>query len=405
MTDRRKWIGGIALPVVLAALLLRPYGSGTRDGSGAGAEEGVPSRAVGESIFDSSAHADLSELLDIVGGLFLPDRGLALVERGAIHMVDLSSGEARVIGRRGEGPREFGHIWTANHTPRGILVWDTLRRRAVFIAHDGEFLSSRGYRQAPFQDIFTSRPVGVGTDGRIVFRDGPGSFEEFGRGRLSDPAWYVAVQGDGELQRIAEAKGEEMYYGQHRSDAVTMGHRTFEAATGEHLIIADTDRGAIAVLDWGGNEVAEIPMPAGVRLSAAQVQAGRQLRVAQEQEFMAFFRRAAERGQLPARAGRVDDAEVAEAYSDWPTNEIAPPIDTLLTDFDARLWVRDYRLPDQDSVTWRVWDIDPPQLLFTVRMDGEDRLLDAADDLLLLRRVDALDVPRAEVRRLTAVPE
>jgi len=390
---------------VLAVLLLRPDGPVTRDGAGVVAEDDVPTRMVGESIFDSSAHPDLSELLSIVGGLFLPDNGLALVERGEIHMVDLSSGEARVIGRRGEGPREFGQIWTANHTPQGILVWDTLRRRVVFIAHDGEFLSSRGYRQAPFQDIFTSRPVGIGTDGRIVFRDGPGSFGEFGRGRLSDPAWYVAVQGDGELQRIAEAKGEEMYYGQHRSDAVTMGHRTFEAATEEHLIIADTDRGAIAVLDWGGNEVAEIPMHAGVRLSATQVQAGRQLRVAQEQEFMAFFRRAAESGQLPAGAGRVDDAEVAEAYSDWPTNEIAPPIDTLLTDFDARLWVRDYRLPDQDSVTWRVWDIDPPQLLFTVRMDGEDRLLDAADDLLLLRRVDALDVPRAEVRRLTAVPE
>ncbi|MCY3678177.1 MAG: hypothetical protein F4Z31_18525 [Gemmatimonadetes bacterium] len=409
MTDRRKWIVGIAvlvvLAVVLAALLLRPDGSGTRDGSGAVAEDGVPTRAVGESIFDSSTNPDLSELLGIVGGLFLPDSGLALVERGEIHMVDLASGETRVIGRRGEGPREFGRIWTANHTPRGILVWDTLHRRAVFVAHDGEFLSSQGYRQVSFRNIFISRPVGVGTDGRIVFRDGPDSFGGFGRGRLWDPAWYVVVQGDGEILRIAEARGEEMYYGEHRSDAVTMGHRTFDAATEDHLIIADTDRAAIAVLDWSGSEVAVIPMPPSAQLSAAQVQAGRELRIEQEQEFMAFFRRAAESGQLPARAGRVGDAEVAEAYSDWPINEIAPPIDTLLTDFDARLWVRDYRLPDQDSVTWRVWDIDRPQPLFTVRMDGDDRLLDATGDLLLLRRVDALDVPRAEVRRLTGAPE
>ena len=261
MTDRRKWIVGIAALVVLAVLLLRPDGPGTRDGSGAVAEDGVPARTVGESIFDSSAHPDLSELLGIVGGLFLPDSGLALVERGEIHMVDLATGEARVIGRRGEGPREFGHIWTANHAPQGILVWDTLRRRAVFIGHDGEFLSSRGYRRVPFQDVFTSRPVGVGPDGRIVFRDGPDSFGGFGRGRLWDPAWYVVVQGDGEILRIAEARGEEMYYGEHRSDAVTMGHRTFDAATEDHLIIADTDRGAIAVLDWSGSQVAEIPMP------------------------------------------------------------------------------------------------------------------------------------------------
>lgn len=402
MSDREKGIVGIAVLLVLAILFLRSGDTVTRDGSGAFADAGVPIRTVGESIFDSSAHADLSELLGIVGGLFQADNGLALVERSQIHMVDLSTGEARVIGRRGEGPREFGHIWTANHTPKGILVWDTLRRRAVLIAHDGEFLSSQGYRQVAFEDVFTSRPVGIGTDGRIVFRDGPGSFGEFGRGRLWDPAWYVAVQDDGELQRIAEAKGEEMYYGQRRSNAVTMGHRTFDAATKERLIIADTDRGAIAVLDWSGSEVAEIPMPASTPLSTAQVQAARQLRVAQQQEFMAFFRRAAERGELPAGAG-MDDAEVAEAYSDWPTNDIAPPIDTLLTDFDERLWVRYYRLPDQDSVTWRVWDIDPPQSLFTVRMEGDDRLLDARDDLVLLRRMSALDVPRAEVRRLTAV--
>lgn len=113
---------------------------------------------------------------------------------------------------------------------------------------------------------------------------------------------------------------------------------------------------------------------------------------------MAWVRRAVASGQLPEMAGGRDDASVAEAYADWPINDVAPAIDTLLTDFDERLWVRDYRLSDRDSVTWRVWDIDPPRPLFTVRMDGDDRLLDAHGDLLLLRRVNALDVPRAEVR-------
>lgn len=45
------------------------------------------------------------------------------------------------------------------------------------------------------------------------------------------------------------------------------------------------------------------------------------------------------------------------------------------------------------------------QPLFTARMDGDYRVLDARGDLLLRRRVNALDVPRAEVRRLTGVPE
>ena len=158
------------------------------------------------------------------------------------------------------------------------------------------------------------------------------------------------------------------------------------------------------MLDWIGSEVAQIPMAAGLRLSEAQVQAGRERRVSQVQRFMQRVRRAVASGQLPEMAEGLDDAEVAKAYADWPINEVAPAIDTLLTDFDARLWMRDYRLPDQDSVTWRVWDIDPPRRLFTVRMDGDDRLLDAHGDLLLLRRVSALDVPRAEVRRLAGVP-
>ena len=83
--------------------------------------------------------------------------------------------------------------------------------------------------------------------------------------------------------------------------------------------------------------------------------------------------------------------------NDWPINEVAPGIDALLTDFDERLWVRDYQLPDQDSVTWRVWDIDRQELLFTTRMDGEDTLLDARDDIAILRRLDEFDVPRAVI--------
>jgi len=83
---------------------------------------------------------------------------------------------------------------------------------------------------------------------------------------------------------------------------------------------------------------------------------------------------------------------------------VAPAIDALLTDFDERLWVRDYRLPDQDSVTWRVWDIGRGQLLLTARIGGEDELLDARDDVVLLRRLDEFDVPRAVVMQLRAPP-
>ena len=364
------------------------------------AEDRVPLRSLGQSAFDSSEHPDLAELPSVVAGFFLPDTGLALVGRGEIHMVDLSSGRTRVVGREGEGPREFGYIARANRTPRGILIWDVLRRRVALIAHDGEFLRSQGYGQASFQDFMNAYPVAVHPDGRIVFRDGIyrriGEYE----GRIWNPARYVTVQDDGELQIVAEAKGDEKHYGPKRSGSVVFGHRTFEAATEDRLVIADTDRGAIAVVDWSGTEVAEIPIPAGVRLSAAQVRAGRQLLVSR---FMELAKRSAEVSGRPPPANWDD---LSPSWSmDWPINEVAPPIDTVLTDFDARLWVRDYRLPGEDSVTWRVWDTDQAQLLFTARMDGDDTLLDARGDLVLLRRLDAFDVPRAVVIQLAPVPD
>ena len=369
------------------------------------AEDRVPIRSLNEAAFDTSEHPGLFELRDVVAGFFLPDSSLALVDRSEIHMVDLSSARTRVVGRKGEGPKEFGHIARAIRTPQGILVWDILRRRVAFIAHDGAFIHSQGYVDASFQDFFNAYPVGVHSDGRIVFRDGISSFGRFGEGRTSDPATYVAVRDDGDLQIVTQAKGNEMYYGPKRSGSVVFGHRTFEAATEDRLIIADTDRGVIAVADWSGKEVAEIPMPAAVRLSAAQVQAGRQSLASRIERFVEGIReRAAAAGQKP---GRNLDGFDGEPYlkNDWPANEVAPAIDTVLTDFDARLWARDYRLPGQDSVTWRVWDIDQAQLLFTARMDGEDILLDARGDLVLLRRVDEFDVPRAVVSQLAAVPD
>ena len=366
------------------------------------AEDPSPLRPSNESTFDSSEHADLSELLNIVAGFFLPDTGLALVERGEIHLVDLSSGGTRVVGRKGEGPREFGHIGRATRTPQGILVWDVSRRRVALIAHDGEFLRSEGYAHAPLQDFMSAYPVAVHPDGRIIFRDGIYRRTRDYDGRTWNPATYVAVQDGDELPIVAQAKGDEAYYGARRSGSVVFGHRTFEAASEDRLIIAETDRGSIAVLDWSGREVAKIPMPAGVRLSAAQ-EMGRQVLVSTWERFEELLKRAAASGEVPYTPGDQVGASHPD-FKDWPINEVAPPVDTLLTDFDGRLWARDYRLPDQDSVTWRVWDIDRAQLLFTARMDGEDVLLDARGDLVLLRRVDEFDVPRAVISQLRAAP-
>lgn len=354
------------------------------------------------SVFDSSENPNLSEVGVIVAGLFLPDSGIALVDRNEVHLIDVGSGEARVVGRKGEGPREFGHIEFAKRTPRGILIWDFLRRRAVVMTDDGELVRSAGFGHVPLKDFFNAYPVGVDTDGRFVFRDG--DYRELGKqeGRVWNPATYVVVRDDGALEVVAAASGDEMYHSPSRSDAVVYGNRTFEAATADHLIVADTRRGGIAVLDWSGGEVVDVPMPAGLPLNADQVQAGREARIAELERIVEGMKsRAAASGQELDVS--LDQFHESPELRDWPANEVAPPIDEVLTDSDARLWVRDYRLPGQDSVTWRVWDIGEAELLFRVRMAGEDKLLDARGDLVLLRRTDQFDVPRAVISPLAPV--
>lgn len=398
---------GSFLPVPIALTALIPLGGcGDGEDGGAPAEPLAAMRPTGQSAFDSSQQPGLAELSAVVAGFFLPDSGLVLVERSEIHLIDLSidpsAGTTRVVGREGEGPREFRYIGRAKRVPGGILVSDVPRRRVSVISHDGEFLRSQSVLDAEFGDFFGAYPVGIHPDGRIVFRDG---IAEMGRdydGQTWNPATYVTVRDDGELDIVAEATGDEVYFGSRRSGGVVFGHQTHEAATGDHLIVAATDRGAVAVLDWSGQEIRQIPMPAGARVPDVRA-VGRQVLLARWQEFAERLNRLAASGQIPFEPVEFDQSGASEPdLKDWPINEVAPAIDALLTDFDERLWVRDYRLPDQDSVTWRVWNIDRQALLFTARMDGEDTLLDARGDLVLLRRLDEFDVPRAVITGLRA---
>lgn len=105
----------------------------------------------GESTFDSSDHPDLADALSfITAGFFLPGDGLALVERTEVHFVDMASAETTVFGREGGGPREFRRISRALRGPESIALWDILRRRVVWLDHDGDFLRDLSYQGAPF---------------------------------------------------------------------------------------------------------------------------------------------------------------------------------------------------------------------------------------------------------------
>ena len=361
----------------------------------------------GPSTFDSSELPQLTHALSvIVGGFFLPDSGMVLVERTEVYFVDMASGEAKVFGREGGGPLEFRRIHRALRSPQGIALQDNYRLRVVFLDNGGEFVGDTRYNTVPFKgSLMGAPPVAVHPDGRIVFGDREG--KDFGsyRGRTWDAIEYLAVDSAGEVEVVAQAKGAEHYYEPKRSGSVFFGHSTLMAASSDRVAIAETDQEAIRVSGWDGGEVGRIPMPPAVRPSRDQVRAAREYEAEWPLRVAGIMSRTSAEVPAQLREHFADPRNLRLNYENWPVNDPAPPIDQLFVDFDERLWVRDYHFTDQDSVTWRVWDMERFTPLFQEKLATDDELLDARGNVVLLRREDELDVPRAVVSRLEpAVP-
>ena len=357
----------------------------------------------GPSTFDSSELPQLTHALSvIVGGFFLPDSGVVLVERTEVHFVDMASGETSVFGREGGGPLEFRRIARALRSPQGIALHDNYRLRVVFLDSGGEYVGNMRYNAVPFKgSVMGVPPVAVHADGRIVFGDTESRDLGSYRGRTWDAIEYLAVDSSGLVEVVAQAKGSEYYYEPKRNGSVIFGHSTLMAASSDRVAIAETDQEAIQVFGWDGGEVGRIPMPPAVRPTRDQVRAVREYRA--DAPLRTARRLSTTSAEVPAQLREyfADPRNLRLNMDDWPVNELAPPIDRLFVDFDERLWVRDYHFADQDSVTWRVWDMQRFTPLFRVKLVVEE-LLDARGDVVLLRREDELDVPRAVVSRLVA---
>ncbi len=396
---RKKPIAGLLCLVMLSAGC-----GGMGDASNQVREGQEANRPLhpGPSTFDSSELPQLTHALSvIVGGFFLPDSGMVLVERTEVYFVDMASGEAKVFGREGGGPLEFRRIHRALRSPEGIALQDNYRLRVVFLDNRGEFVGDTRYNTVPFKgSLMGAPPVAVHPDGRIVFGDREG--KNFGsyRGRTWDPIEYLAVDSAGEVEVVAQGKGSEYYYEARSSGSVFFGHSTLLAASPDRVAIAETDQESIGVFGWGGGEVGRIPMPPAVRPSRDQVRAVREYRAGAPSRSLERLSRAPNEVPAVVLEGLADLATLRPDLDHWPVNDLAPPIDELFVDFDERLWVRDYHFTDQDSVTWRVWDMERFTPLFQVKLAADEELLDARGDVVLLRREDELDVPRAVISRL-----
>lgn len=350
-----------------------------------------------EPLFDTSREFQPDDLGLVAAnaGFFLSTDRFVVVDRTELLFVDPSSRSVRVVGGEGSGPGEFNFITGAMRAREGVAVWDLLSQRISFFSSDGELLRSSPYDPLAFRHLM-AEPVAVHPSGDILFRDGNGLVTG-ARGRAWDPARYITMGRDGQLQTVATAKGDELFYGSGvgsgggMSDRVVFGHRTLEGIVGDLLVVAESDASTINVMDWSGSVHSRIPMPAGVRVSPQQ------MRMAQASHASKWDRRIALANQFRQMGGSYS---VGQPDRDIPANEITPGIDRLFVDSDDRLWFREYRLPDRDSAVWQVWDLQLSEQLFSLQVAAEDRLLDARGDRVLLRAEDAFGIPRVAVKQI-----
>ena len=118
-----------------------------------------------------------------------------------LRLFDSSGALVRRVGRRGEGPGDFGELAALLGGPPGIHTWDWRLHRVTSFAEDGTFLRDRKIAYRPAPDSSPGRavpfPLHVLADGRIVARGGRMRFNTpTGNYRDSLDVWIVDSTGD-----------------------------------------------------------------------------------------------------------------------------------------------------------------------------------------------------------------
>jgi len=356
----------------------------------------------------------VSAIGEIGGAFYLGVERFVFVDVMAQQLVfvDFVSGAVESAGGEGDGPQEFRSAELLSRTERGgVVVWDAERRRtSVVDVVDGSWLVSddprrRRFNQPSMADLGT-RPVARYWNGTSVIQTNaapsgnpfdqgarnPGSFRD------TLQFWLVVPEEDPRL--MFEAMSSERYSsvlpnGNRSTLDLIFGHLLLQAQVGQHLAVAQTDLGSVRVFDHSGNVRSDVPLPPRVSVSAAQIQAERNHRLAAiEAEAIRM---------TDGSTGRFDFGRLWRARADHiqmvPGNEAAPPIDRLKGDLDGRLWMRLVR-PGDEREHWQVWELAGPELAFTLTLSEGEALLDATGDRVLVTTTGEFDEAHLLVKEM-----
>ena len=389
-------ISNAARVVLIVSLLALKGPVGALGAAGVTAQEAPDLYTAETPLFHSSTFSD--ERVSQIGRLstarlLSPDRFVFLdLSLNWLVFVDASDGGVVTAGREGEGPHEFKlPILVGRSRDGGVVVWDGVHRRFALVNADGTFAEPPVYERSAFA-LVTTRVVARYADGTVVIADDgfpiglPG--EQPPPGPFRNTVRYQTLAPNEPARSIARFLDTEMYYEKQgsrgRTRSIIFSHRLHDAQVGQHLAVAQTDLGKVHVLDLSGATVAEIPLPPGIVMSDDRIM---DVRKGIEARATAGARRRGQSGVPELLSGSAEPF----VFRNLPANNAAPAINHMLGDLDGRLWLRLFR-PDEEAEYWQVWDIDGPNLEFTLTLPEGEELLDAAGDRVLLRTRDELDL-------------
>ncbi len=350
------------------------------------------------TVFESDGHRSpaVSSLGQLSRGMFVSDERVVLLDGRRHLFLDFRSGALTVVGNRGEGPGEFRGsgvqlVWFRKQD--GIAVWDVQNARMSTFAESGNLLGAVRVELSPTDFIHPLaffRLWGIFDDGDMAFIDTPSTLAPGGSTSGRPVERLVRVTPAGDFHAVVEFLGTE-------PREVLFGHRTYVEVGSGRVVVADTEADSIRVFDKTGTPEFAFAMPGEERPVRE-----RDVRAAVIREDEREARGRERRARLAGAAGLPGESPKA-ADREYVHNDVTPRIDAMKMDSQGRLWIRWYVMPGDDVQRWSVWDGEAEVLL--VELPVTDTVMDARDELILVRVRDELGVDRAIVRQMILPPK
>lgn len=309
---------------------------------------------------------------------------------GEIRVFDAAGRFVRAIGRRGNGPGEFGEFSSVrfNLAPDGSLVaYDNGNLRVHHFDSSGTYL--RTVRIASTADGLRAFYQGLFADGTWLtlalqpeLRNEPGVY-------LKSTQQFTRYGADGQpIASLRQVEGRTRFV--HAFQSIT--HFPFVPFTAEPLARVAGDR--LLVVPGGAPDVEQRDLD------------GKLLR---------RFRPAIDLVRTADVYPRYREASLAAMDSaqrvqyehfyalSHPLPEFVPAFQGILVDDSANIWLERYRMPGETDARWEVISADG-RWLGGVAAPDRVRLLQVGTDFVLGRHLDSLGVERIRVHPLRRSP-